>query len=122
MLTPCSEVYGQVYGVLIGLSEVFVAVNDCLESSPQIRQVWGPVYLAVFVIHRLCHPDHISEWLSVLSAHIYVPLFGGFHGQSACDLVSSYMDVRLYLDRRGMLLSLGAAQAAYKLRVTGGAW
>ena len=52
-VAPCSEVCG----VLIGLSQVLVAVNGCLESIPQIRQVWGSVYLAVFVIYGLCHHD-----------------------------------------------------------------
>ncbi len=96
--------------ILLGLSQVFVAVNGCLESRPQIRQVCRPGYLTVFIIHGLCHPDHISEGLSVVSAHIYFPFFGVFHGQAVRYLVSSYLDMRLYLNDRGVLLSLGACE------------
>ncbi len=41
------------------------------------------------------------------SSHIYVPFS---HGQSICYLVSSYLDMLLHLDDRGMLLSLGACE------------
>ncbi len=37
-----------------------------------------------------------------------MPFSVGFHGESVCNLVSSYLDMRLYLDDRGMLLTLGA--------------
>ncbi len=62
---------------------------SCLESAeraaPESDKYAFPFTLP-FLSYTDCHPDHNSERLCVLSAHIYVPSFGGFHSQSACDL------------------------------------
>lgn len=63
----------EVYGVLIGLSQVIVVVHGCLEDSPQIQQVWGQFLPTRYWIHSgiLCTKDFetilstdlLSQWV-----------------------------------------------------------
>lgn len=100
---------------------MFVAVNGCLESSPQIQQVWGPVYLAVFAVYGLCHPDRISG--DRPDGSVYSPLIRKSHSLVASTVRASAMsflvfDMRLYLNDRGTLLSLGACEQCFMMHHT----
>ena len=82
---------------------MFVAVNGCLESSPEIRQVWGP-----FTLPFSSYKGIVTQTISP-NGSVYSPLISTSHSLVAATArasaisLSSYLDVRLYLDDRGML-------------------